>query len=77
MAKKNIHVVPSGNKWAVKPEGARQPISTHLTQQNAAEAGRRVAQQNKSELVIHRPNGQIRDKDSYGNDPVPPKDQKH
>jgi hypothetical protein len=32
---------------------------------------------NESELVIHRPNGQIRDKDSFGSDPCPPKDQKH
>ncbi|MBX3422768.1 MAG: four helix bundle protein [Pirellulaceae bacterium] len=33
-----------------------------------------VTQQNQSELVIHRPNGQIRDKESFGNDPCPPKD---
>lgn len=77
MAKKNIHVVPSGNKWAVKPEGSSQPTSTHLTQGAAAEAGRRAAKQNQSELVIHRPNGQIRDKDSFGNDPHPPTDRKH
>lgn len=77
MAKQNVHVVPSGAKWVVKPEGGSQPISTHRTQQAAAEAGRRIAQQNQSELVIHRPNGQIRDKDSYGNDPVPPRDTKH
>ncbi|MGL1576685.1 DUF2188 domain-containing protein, partial [Vibrio parahaemolyticus] len=54
---KNIHVVPRGNKWAVKPEGSNQPLSTHLTQRAASEAGRRVAQENHSELVIHRPNG--------------------
>jgi hypothetical protein len=77
MAKKNVHIVPAGNKWAVKTEGAAKPISTHLTQQTAAEAGKKVAQHNQSELVIHRPNGQIRDKDSYGNDRVPPKDAKH
>jgi hypothetical protein len=37
---------------------------------------RHLAQQNQSELVIHRPNGQIRDKDSFGKDPMPPKDSK-
>lgn len=77
MSKRNIHVVPSGNRWAVKPEGSSQPASTHLTQGAAAQAGRRLAQANQSELVIHRPNGQIRDKDSYGNDSCPPKDTKH
>jgi hypothetical protein len=77
MSKKNIHVVPSGGTWAVKPEGSNTPISTHLTQGAAEEAGRRAAEQNQSEVVIHRPNGQIRDKDSYGNDPNPPRDSKH
>lgn len=77
MAKKNVHVVPSGNRWAVKTAGSSKPLSNHQTQQAATAAGRKVAQSNQSELVIHRPNGQIRDKDSYGGDTVPPKDQKH
>lgn len=77
MTKKNVHVVPDGNKWAVKPEGSKKPVSTHQTQKTAEDAGRKIARQNQGELVIHRPNGQIRDKDSYGNDPNPPKDTKH
>jgi len=81
MAKKprNVHVVPQsqGNPWAVKPAGSSTPTSTHRTQQAAAEAARKAAKQNQSEVVIHRPNGQIRDKDSYGNDPNPPRDTKH
>ncbi len=76
MSKKNVHVVPQGNKWAVKPEGGK-PTSTHRTQGAAEDAGRRLAKQNEAELVIHRPNGQIRDKDSFGADPNPPKDRKH
>ena len=76
MAKKNVHVVPSGNKWNVKPAGEK-PVSSHLTQGAAEDTGRRIAKQNKSELMNHRPNGQIRDKDSFGNDPNPPKDKKH
>jgi hypothetical protein len=77
MVKKNVHVVPSGNKWAVKVAGNAKPVSTHHTQGNAAAAGRPVAKRNQSELVIHRPNGQIRDSDSYGNDSCPPRDKKH
>jgi endonuclease YncB( thermonuclease family) len=76
LAKRNVHVVPNGNGWAVKPEGASKPVSMHRTQRAAAEAGREVARENQSELFIHRPNGQIRDRDSYGNDPCPPKDSK-
>jgi hypothetical protein len=77
MGKKNFHVVPSGNRWAVKLAGGSQAISMHQTQRAAADAGRKVAERNQSELVIHRPNGQIRDKDSFGNDPCPPADKKH
>jgi hypothetical protein len=77
MSKKNVHVVPSGNGWAVKQEGRPSALSNHRTQGAAESAARPVAQRNKSELVIHRPNGQIRDSDSYGGDPNPPKDQKH
>ena len=73
---KNIHVVPNGNQWQVKPEGSR-PTSTHNTQSRAINVGKPVAQRNQSELVIHRPNGTIRDKDSFGRDPNPPKDKKH
>ena len=54
MSKKNVHVVPSGNGWAVKPEGAAMPLSTHRTQGTASDAGRKVAKQNQSELVIQR-----------------------
>ncbi|WP_428844897.1 DUF2188 domain-containing protein [Klebsiella pneumoniae] len=32
-----------------------------------------MSRNQESELVIHRPNGQIRDRDSYGKDPFPPK----
>lgn len=77
MAGKNIHVVPSGNGWAVRQEGRATPLSNHRTQGAAEGAGRRSAQQNRSELVIHRPNGQIRDKDSFGADSCPPRDRKH
>jgi len=74
---KNVHVVPKGGKWAVKKEGNPTPTSTHNTQRVAIKAGRDEAIKQRSELVIHNPKGQIRDKDSFGNDPVPPKDTKH
>lgn len=77
MSKKNVHVVPSGNGWAVKQEGRSSAVSNHRTQQTAETPGRRIARTNEGELVIHRPNGQIRDKDSYGRDPNPPRDRKH
>lgn len=58
-------------------EGASRASSKHSTQGEATEHARDLAIKEKVEVVIHRPNGQIRDKDSYGNDPHPPHDKKH
>lgn len=73
MAGKNQHVVPHGDAWAVKGEGNTRATSVHDTQAEASVAGRRIAQNQGAELVIHRPDGRIRDKDSHGLDPYPPK----
>ena len=73
MAGKNQHVVPHTNGWAVKGEGNQRATSLHNTQQQAINAGRDIARNQQSELVIHRPDGRIREKDSHGRDPFPPK----
>jgi hypothetical protein len=72
MAKRNQHVVPHPEGWAVKPEGGKRPSSVHDTQQEAIDRAREVARNQESELFIHRPDGRIRERDSYGNDPFPP-----
>ena len=77
MKRQEIHVVPAGDRWAVKPAGSPTPVSTHRTQAAATDAGRRLARSNETELVIHSANGRIRDKDSYGRDPFPPRDKQH
>lgn len=74
---KNQHVVKHGDDWAVKGEGNSKASSLHDTQKAAIEAAKEIAKNQKSEVVIHRPDGRIRDKDSYGNDPYPPEDKKH
>ena len=76
--KKNIHITHRSNKfWAVIGEGDKKASSLHNTQHDAILAGKPIAKNNQSELVIHDVNNKIRDKDSYGNDPCPPKDKKH
>jgi len=73
MAGKNQHVVPRGDAWAVKGAGNERATSIHRTQGEAERAAREIAINQGSEVVIHRPNGEIRDKNSYGKDPYPPK----
>lgn len=73
MSKKNQHVVPHGTQWAVKGEKNDKATKVVETQSEAIKIAREIAINQQSEVVIHRPNGQIRDKDSYGNDDYPPK----
>lgn len=73
MAGKNQHVVPRGDDWAVRGAGNQRVSSVHSTQAEAERAARAIATNQQSEVVIHRPDGRIRDKNSYGNDPFPPK----
>ncbi len=78
MSKRDYHVTPHvGGGWQVRREGAERASSVHDTQREALDRGRELARQERVELVIHRRDGQIRDSDSYGNDPNPPRDQQH
>ncbi|MBU0578952.1 DUF2188 domain-containing protein [Patescibacteria group bacterium] len=77
MSKNNQHVVPRNGGWAVRGAGNNRVTSTHQTQNEAINTARNIAINQRSEVVIHRPDGRIRDKDSYGNDPIPPRDRKN
>lgn len=74
---KNQHVVKNGKKWAVKGAGNSKATQNFDNQKEAIERAKEIAKRQRSEVVIHGRNGKIRDKDSYGNDPNPPKDKRH
>lgn len=74
MSKRDIHVVPHREGWAMRREQAQRATSTHQTQQQAIARGRELAKQDRVKLVTHRKDGTIRNSDSYGNDPNPPRD---
>lgn len=78
MSKKNQHVVPTkdGN-WGVRGERNSRLTKITPTQSDAINIAKDIAKNQRAEVVIHRRDGTIRDKDSYGNDPCPPEDQKH
>jgi hypothetical protein len=75
--KKDIHVVPHPDGWATKKEGNDRAGRVEDTQRAAIERARDQAKREGVEVVIHKRDGSIRDSDSYGNDPNPPKDRKH
>ena len=71
---KNQHVTPHPEGgWQVKGAGNSRATVRTMTQKDAIDVARNIARNQESEVVIHRPNGQIREKDSYGKDPFPPR----
>lgn len=69
----NQHVVPHWEQRAIQWAGNSKATKIVKTQKEGIDRARQIARNQWSELIIHRSNGQIRDKDSYGNDPHPPK----
>lgn len=73
MAKKSdIHVSKHGSNWKLTQNSER--LSTHQTQANANVRAIQHAKRDGVDVVIHGRDGKIRSKDSYGDDPNPPKD---
>jgi hypothetical protein len=69
-----VHVVPRDGEWTVERAGNTRATSRHSTQAEAEQAGRTIARRDGVEFNLHGRDGRIRQKDSYGNDPNPPKD---
>lgn len=64
MSKSVLHVVPHDENWAVKREGNERASSTHPTQKEAIDAARELARE-LDDIVIHRPDGTIRERVTY------------
>lgn len=63
----DVHVVPSGDKWALEVDG--QERNAYPTQNEAIIRGRGLADNDGGELVLHGEDGQIRDKVPHVSDP--------
>lgn len=77
MTKRDVHVVTHPSGWATRKEGSERAGGVYDTQREAIDRARDQARRERVEVVIHRPDGRIRDSDSYGKDPMPPKDRKN
>ncbi len=73
----NQWVSPHNGKWAVRKEGSSRVTKIFDTKLAAIEYGQIIAGKQQCELIIQKLNGRIQSKDSYGNDPCPPKDREH
>lgn len=73
----NQHVTKrSDGNWQVRGEGNSRATVVTKTQREAISKARDIAINQRAEVVIHGVNGRIRNKNSYGNDPCPPRDKK-
>jgi uncharacterized protein YdaT len=66
-------VVPKGEKWSVRKAGASRASGTFDTQNEAIREARKIAKNQATELYIHGKDGRIRERNSFGRDPHPPK----
>lgn len=73
MTKRDQHVVPHDEQWAVKGSGAQRATVVVDTQKEAIDRAREIASNQGTELFIHGRDGRIRERDSHDNDPCPPK----
>jgi len=68
--RKEHHVVPNPKGgWDVKRENAKRASVHTDTKQDAVDQGRKISQNQGSELITHNKNGRISQSDSHGNDP--------
>ena len=60
-----LHIVPHDDAWAIRREGAERVSSIHSTQGQAVMTAKGTAIREHGDVFIHRPNGKIRDRDSW------------
>lgn len=78
MAKsRNQYVVPTQGGWGVRGEKSERLTVKTDTKGEAIKIATSIAQNQHSELTILGGNGKIQNKNSFGNDPCPPKDKIH
>ncbi|MBQ9175510.1 MAG: DUF2188 domain-containing protein [Bacteroidaceae bacterium] len=70
---KNVHVVHSRGEWKVRREGSLRASKVFDTKRAAVDYGRKIGRDSRVELFIHNVDGRISGRNSYGNDPYPPK----
>lgn len=63
---------PDG-RWARQKNGTQRAASLHNTQALAERAARAQAKRERTELVVEDQRGKIQRRDSFGNDPYPPR----
>jgi hypothetical protein len=73
MMGKNQHVVRRKEGWAVRGEGNQRDTALCGTQTEAIRTAIKIAKNYGGELLVHDRQGRIRERNSFGHDPCPPR----
>ena len=73
MSNRNVHTVHNEKGWTNRYENSNRTLGYYETKAEAQAAEREKAINNG---IIHGLDGKIQNKNSYGNDPCPPRDKK-
>jgi uncharacterized protein YdaT len=73
MARGWVHTVHKNGQWVNEVEGGDRASSAHTTKEQAVQRGRELASNRRTEHVVHNMDGSIAYRNSYGNDPYPPR----
>lgn len=73
MAKGDVSTYNEDGVWKSKVEGSARAAHTGGTKAEQAAVGKKMAKERKVEHAIKKLDGTIGEKNSYGNDPNPPK----
>jgi hypothetical protein len=63
-----VHTVPHEDGWANRREGATRVMKKFATKAEAQAAGRETARRDKTEHLIHKRDGSVGSRNSYGSD---------
>ena len=67
---KNFWTTPHEAGWAVKREGNERATSVHSTQAEAWSETKQRARESGGEAFLQGQDGQIRERNTYGKDPI-------
>lgn len=77
MSKTETHVIPAiKGGWSVRKTGAERAEKTFGVKDDAIRYGRAMARVRQTDLIVHKRDGRISERTSYGCDPGPPKSKK-
>lgn len=75
MGRNRWHVTPDGGDWKVEREDADRSAGRFDTQGDAIDRAREIAQNQGGSVIVHRPDGRIREERTFprSSDPFPPR----